>query len=203
LIQKINIALQVASAIQYIHDSGLVYRDLKPQNIGITDCDVKGFPTVKLFDFGLCRVLPVAADSDGQRDEDATFLMSMAGSRRYMSPEILRHDKYNAKADVYSWAMVLYEMLSMSKPYLNYSAEQHKACVCEYGLRPNLSDLHIPKDLKLILHNSWHQSISERYNMRSIRSDLNRVSESIRMEAKNVSCTDDVQSSTLVMKDVC
>ena len=67
---------------------------------------------MKIFDFGLARVMP-----DGCPYTD-TFLMSGAGSPRYMAPECLvLSEAYNMKADVYSFAIILWEMLSASRPY--------------------------------------------------------------------------------------
>ena len=81
---------------------------MKPANIGF---DVRG--DVKIFDFGLARVMP----DDGCPYTD-TFLMSGAGSPRYMAPECLMiGENYNLKADIYSFAIILWEMLSASRPY--------------------------------------------------------------------------------------
>lgn len=68
---------------------------------------------MKIFDFGLARVMP---EDDGCPYTDK-FEMSGAGSPRYMAPECLSGDSYNMKADVYSFAIVLWEMLSASRPY--------------------------------------------------------------------------------------
>eukprot|EP00985_Skeletonema_marinoi_P018295 scaffold10203_cov154-Skeletonema_marinoi.AAC.3 len=72
-------ALQIAAGLKYLHSHHIIFRDLKPANIGF---DVRG--DVKIFDFGLARVMP----DDGCPYTD-TFVMSGAGSPRYMSPECL------------------------------------------------------------------------------------------------------------------
>lgn len=101
-------ALQIACGLKYLHSHKIIFRDLKPANIGF---DVRG--DVKIFDFGLARVMP-----DGGCPYTDTFLMSGAGSPRYMSPECLTlGDSYNMKADIYSFAIILWEMLSASRPY--------------------------------------------------------------------------------------
>merc|ERR1712176_504525 len=62
--EKLNIALQIANALRYIHDCGFVYRDLKPQNTGLIHARDGARPTVvKLFDFGTCRPLPTRRSS--------------------------------------------------------------------------------------------------------------------------------------------
>ncbi len=101
-------ALQIAAGLKYLHSHNIIFRDLKPANIGF---DVRG--DVKIFDFGLARIMP----DDGCPYTDR-FLMSGAGSPRYMSPECLTlGESYNMKADIYSFAIILWEMLSASRPY--------------------------------------------------------------------------------------
>ncbi len=102
------VALQIAAGLKYLHSHNIIFRDLKPANIGF---DVRG--DVKIFDFGLARIMP----DDGCPYTDR-FFMSGAGSPRYMSPECLTlGESYNMKADIYSFAIILWEMLSASRPY--------------------------------------------------------------------------------------
>jgi serine/threonine protein kinase len=108
LVYVYDAALQIAAGLKYLHSHNIIFRDLKPANIGF---DVRG--DVKLFDFGLARIMP----DDGCPYTD-TFFMSGAGSPRYMAPECLTFgESYNMKADIYSFAIILWEMLSASQPY--------------------------------------------------------------------------------------
>lgn len=145
---KCHIALQIASALNYLHERNLIFRDLKPQNIGLRFDD----QAVQLFDFGFCRELPLVEQSSdvlelGLTRSNATltlssgetvYLMSGKGTRRYMAPECLIRNRYNLKADVYSWSMIFWELLTLSKPYSKYNKEQHSLYVCEGGDRPPL-----------------------------------------------------------------
>jgi len=148
---KLSIALQVASAMAYLADRNLLFRDLKPQNIGLIRSSSRDtLLTVKLFDFGFCRELPtldqpqdVVTEAEilktpTMKAREATFLMSGKGTRRYMAPEVLRFNCYNLKCDVYSFAMNLYELLTLQKPFYQYSREQHSLFVVEGGDRPPL-----------------------------------------------------------------
>jgi serine/threonine protein kinase len=148
---KMEHALQLARALDYLHQKRLIFRDLKPHNIGFNH---EG--RLQLFDFGLCRDLPPATN-----DLTDVYEMSGVGTRRYMAPETLTSKCYNAKADVYSWAMVVCQMFTLNKPYPEYSMEEHTRLVCHGGERPAL-DSSVPQALRILLAQSWCQSISER-----------------------------------------
>merc|ERR1712176_537801 len=107
---KTNYAFQLARALAYIHEHRIIYRDLKPQNIGLLG------HTVKLFDFGLSRALPEPESVSSIARENECFLMSFAGTTKYMAPEMFTTRRYNLKADVYSWSLVFYEMLTLVNP---------------------------------------------------------------------------------------
>ncbi|MBI5452048.1 serine/threonine protein kinase [Candidatus Gottesmanbacteria bacterium] len=96
-----NILIQLARALEDIHDAGLVHRDVKPGNILFTPNGVK------LTDFG------IAVRQGEETMKDGTFL----GSASYIAPERLSEGKETAQSDIYSWAMVAYEVLTGEKPY--------------------------------------------------------------------------------------
>ena len=108
LSEQLNALLQLAAAFVYLHEKDIIYRDLKPANVGF---DVRG--DVKLFDFGLAKIMPPNGDS-----YEDSFEMSGAGSPRYMAPEVLESKPvYNLKADVYTFSIVMWEVLALKKPY--------------------------------------------------------------------------------------
>jgi len=93
------VALGISQAMDYIHQRGIILRDLKPGNIGFSETTGK----VCLFDFGFARYLE-SCDHD-----------LICGTPNYMAPEVMQAQGYSLKSDVYSFAMVLYKICSLRK----------------------------------------------------------------------------------------
>ena len=111
--EAVRIAVEVADALEYAHQHGVIHRDIKPENILIQN----GRPMVA--DFGIALALSAAAG--GRMTETGLSL----GTPHYMSPEQATAEKdLTARADVYSLASVLYEMLTGSPPHVGASAQQ-------------------------------------------------------------------------------
>lgn len=105
---RLRMAASLASAVKYLHAKGVIFRDLKPENVGV---DMQG--NVKLFDFGLAKFMP--RHGDPYKD---VYEMCWAGTPRFSAPEIVFKEPYNLKADVYSFSVILWEMLGLKQPFL-------------------------------------------------------------------------------------
>ncbi|OEU22383.1 kinase-like protein [Fragilariopsis cylindrus CCMP1102] len=151
---------EIASALEYIHLQGVVFRDLKPTNIGFS----AETNTVQIFDFGLSRELP-------SLDTSTPFSMSgKVGTLRYMAPEVAAHQPYNISSDVYSWAIVSYEILSLVKPFFGWTRDLHADLVCNRGIRPETTNtIHpISTEMVVLLEQSWSSVPSNRGSMSQI-----------------------------------
>ncbi|OAI42349.1 hypothetical protein AYO41_00870 [Verrucomicrobia bacterium SCGC AG-212-E04] len=122
----INLALQVARALEAIHEQGIVHRDLKPSNIMLlstqgssldlaraSDTSAEGW-RVKIIDFGIAR----ASGSHTQTDDTTTQTRGFRGTALYASPEqCAEHENVDGRADLYSLGCVLWEMLCGTPPF--------------------------------------------------------------------------------------
>lgn len=101
----LRIAAGVGEGLAEAHRLGLVHRDIKPQNVMVSD------RAVVILDFGLARTI------DPQRDQQLTANDSIAGTAPYMSPEQLRHERLDGKSDVFSFGVMLYELVAGRRPF--------------------------------------------------------------------------------------
>jgi TolB-like protein len=110
--QAIPLAIEALTALQVIHEQGLIHRDLKPGNIFLTPHGVK------ILDFGLARPVSVAVDpSVTQTATRATQAGAMMGTPRYMSPEQIQGRALDARSDLFAMGATLYEMLAGSPAF--------------------------------------------------------------------------------------
>ena len=122
--QNLNYAVQIAEALGRAHAAGIVHRDLKPSNIMIAGPESSGHPgTVKVLDFGLAKLAP---DLGAAGEATATMLKTadglVVGTAGYMSPEQVSNRAVDHRSDIFSFGLVLYEMLSGAPPFQGSSA---------------------------------------------------------------------------------
>jgi len=150
--ERILVSKSIASAIEYLHSQDIIYRDLKPENIGI---DESG--QVKIFDFGLAkRLLP-----DDKNAAGLYRLTGNTGSLRYMAPEVALNQSYNLKADAYSFAIVFWQICSLTVPYAGYNCKMHADFVIVGGHRPKIKKSW-PRSWGHLMETCWSIDIFER-----------------------------------------
>uniref|UniRef100_A0A1D1ZET0 Serine/threonine-protein kinase HT1 n=2 Tax=Anthurium amnicola TaxID=1678845 RepID=A0A1D1ZET0_9ARAE len=134
----IAIALDIARGMEYVHSQGVTHRDLKPENI-LFDKD----SCVKIADFGIaCE----EAYCDALAEDPGTY--------RWMSPEMIKHKPYDHKVDVYSFGLLLWEMLTGTIPYEDMTPIQAAFAVVDKNLRPTIP-ADCPPPLGALIEQCW------------------------------------------------
>ncbi|XP_073001500.1 serine/threonine-protein kinase STY13-like isoform X1 [Typha latifolia] len=113
-------ALDVARGMAYVHGLGFIHRDLKSDNLLIS-----ADKSIKIADFGVARI---EVKTEGMTPETGTY--------RWMAPEMIQHRPYDQKVDVYSFGIVLWELITGMLPFANMTAVQAAFAVVNKGVRP-------------------------------------------------------------------
>ncbi|KAI3986393.1 hypothetical protein MKX01_002238 [Papaver californicum] len=113
-------ALDVARGMAYVHGLGFIHRDLKSDNLLIS-----ADRSIKIADFGVARI---EVQTEGMTPETGTY--------RWMAPEMIQHRPYTQKVDVYSFGIVLWELITGMLPFQNMSAVQAAFAVVNKNVRP-------------------------------------------------------------------
>lgn len=167
--ERLQIALQVANVMEHLHGMKIVFRDLKPDNIGF---DKNG--TLKLFDFGLAKE-EKASDclSPGKYK-----MTGRTGSRRYMAPEVANDYPYDKSVDVYSFGILLWEICALEKPFYRYSSQRHMREVVIGGDRPKMDSSYTtqwPTSLQSLMKSCWSSEVLNRPSFSVVKQNLESI----------------------------
>ena len=160
---QLKTAVSIADALSYLHTKRIIFRDLKPANVGFDSTGV-----LKLFDFGFAVGIDESKGKSRDEDdegEEAPLLFDKCGTPRYMASEVGLEQGYSLPADVYSYGILLWEILALKKPFRNIkSASEFHKTVFEKGARPKVSKSW-PQSLQEIMTTCWSADPSERPTM--------------------------------------
>src|SRR6476660_1227785 len=187
----LEIAVQVASALAAAHEAGVVHRDIKPENIMLRP---DGY--AKVLDFGIAKLTEQHPGSDSHEIGTTTLQTQtglVLGTARYMSPEQTRGQKMDARSDIWSLGVVLYEMVGGIPPF---DGETPSDCIASILTMepPLLTDVlpDVPAKLQAIVQKALCKKSDERYqtikemlaDLRDLKGDLAAEGSSSQTQAR-------------------
>lgn len=164
----VSYALDIARGMSYLHNrtEPIIHRDLKPRNI-ILDEDQE----LKVGDFGLSKLINV------RQLHDVYNMTGETGSYRYMAPEVFEHNPYDKSVDVFSFAMMLYEMFEGEAPFEDREAYEAPTLIARHE-RPAMKATYPPGMVDLI-KSCWSSYTPKRPPFDSIVQKLEKILEGI------------------------
>lgn len=164
----LNFAIQFCNGMDYAYKKmGLIHRDIKPGNILLTVDK-----TVKITDFGLAKAIEAKSEQIEVPTDVSYVLSSIAGSLPYMAPEQFTGLEIDARADIYAFGIVLYQMATNSYPY------PRKNSWLEMHLKESPLPIkqNIPPELNVLIHKCLEKEPSRRYqNFSELKQELSKI----------------------------
>ena len=185
----LEIAGQIASALEAAHAGGIVHRDIKPENVMLRRDGL-----VKVLDFGLAKLTEAGPDSDPIRIDARGLLNSqvktnpsaMMGTPNYMSPEQAQGLVVDARTDIFSFGIVLYEMLTGKTPFAGETAGEVIDSILQTepaSLGASLDG--VPRELELIVEKALCKDRQNRYQqIKDLRLDLRDLKSELDFQSK-------------------
>jgi Tol biopolymer transport system component len=172
LLTAISIARQIADAVGEAHRQGIVHRDIKPQNVMLSSAN-----RVTVLDFGLAKA---AAPADAAADTASVLSRTgvVSGTLSYLSPEQARGETVDARSDVFSFGIVLYELVTRTHPFAQASWADTLAAILTRDPRP--IQVAIPSELRRIIRKCLEKDRDRRYQtMRDVAIDLENLAQEV------------------------
>ncbi|XP_024313623.1 serine/threonine-protein kinase STY13 isoform X2 [Brachypodium distachyon] len=157
----VQIALDIARGLCYLHSKKIVHRDVKAENMLLN----KKKSTVRIADFGVARV---------EAQDNENNMTGQTGTLGYMAPEVLEGRPYDHKCDVYSFGVLLWETFCCNMAYPNYSIADIAYHVVKLGIRPDIPRC-CPRTLSEIMARCWDGKPDNRPEMAEVVALLEKI----------------------------
>ncbi|PKU77395.1 serine/threonine-protein kinase STY17 isoform X1 [Dendrobium catenatum] len=157
----LRVAIDVSNGMNYLHQNNIIHRDLKTANLLMDENEVK------IADFGVARF-----------KTQSGIMTAETGTYRWMAPEVIEHRPYDHKADVYSFGILMWELLTGKLPYEFLSPLQAAVGVLRAGLRPIIPKNTNPK-LAALLEKCWQKDPALRPDFSEILDTLNCIAREV------------------------
>ena len=158
--ETLDVGLQVAAALNAAHHAGIVHRDIKPENIMLRDDGL-----AKVLDFGLAKLTEKKSEPASSEDVTRVHVKTspglVMGTVAYMSPEQARGKEIDARSDIWSLGVVIYEMLTRRTPFAEETTSDSIAAILTRDPAP--LNANTPPELQRIIRKSLQKKADERY----------------------------------------
>jgi eukaryotic-like serine/threonine-protein kinase len=180
----LDIAIQIASALDEAHQAGIVHRDIKPDNVMIRTSGL-----VKILDFGIAK-LAEARPAVKASSEDATAIKpqstnpgTIIGTANYMSPEQACGKAVDARTDIFSFGVLLYEIIAGRLPFAGKTAMEMIGAILHTEPQPLTAD--VPPEITKIIGKCLRKERDERYQtIKDVGNDLKEVRQDLEFQDK-------------------
>jgi serine/threonine-protein kinase len=201
ILKAIDYAEQIAAGLAIAHEKGTIHRDLKPENLFVTNDG-----RVKILDFGLAKLAGSRKSEVGSRNEEAATLLqgepntpqspipnpqlttpgTVMGTASYMSPEQARGEKVDARSDIFSLGVVLYEMLAGQRPFAGANMLDVVGAILHQEPKPlPVHNEAVPPELQRIISKALQKDQEQRYQTaKDLLTDLKTLKEEMAFAAK-------------------
>ncbi|KAL4616346.1 hypothetical protein ACB092_07G192900 [Castanea dentata] len=181
----IRVAIDVSKGMDYLHKNNIIHRDLKAANLLMDENE-----DVQVADFGVARV-----------KTQSGVMTAETGTYRWMAPEVLEHKPYDHKADVFSFAIVLWELLTGKLPYEYLTPLLAAVGVVQKGLRPIIPRHTHPK-LAELLEKCWQQDPALRPDLSEIIEICNKRQRRLETKEREGTRRNHLEGSCLFLEGV-